>query len=89
MNVLTPHHWWHTQLYSDCERSRTLWAFRSNSSSSGGSELQHHGPISEKIHSAWRKTHILALFTPGNRTIQLEVKLPRHGSDDNAPPGLW
>lgn len=47
------------------------------------------GRFQRKVHSAWRKTHILALFTPGNPTGQLEVKLPRHGSDDTAPPGLW
>lgn len=47
------------------------------------------GWFQRKVHSAWRTTHILALFTPGNPTGQLEVKLPRHGSDDNAPPGLW
>ncbi len=47
------------------------------------------GRFQRKVHSAWRTTHILALFTPGNPTGQLEVKLPRHGSDDNAPPGLW
>lgn len=47
------------------------------------------GRFQRKVHSAWQTTHILALFTPGNPTGQLEVKLPRHGSDDNAPPGLW